>query len=254
MIDIHCHILPGMDDGAKNLNESLRMAEVAAKEGITKIVASPHHYTSRFFNPKEEVLTKVKQLNLELQKNDIPLEILIGHEVRIFGELVDEYKNGQIATINENMYVLIEFPSNHIPRYAEQLFYEIQMTGLIPIIVHPERNSQIIEQPEKLYHLVEKGALSQVTAASITGYFGRKIQKFSLQLIEANLTHVIASDAHNTTNRSFNMMEAFERIEKEFGIDVVYLFKENAEQIISGKMIYRENPQKIKKRKLLGIF
>src|SRR5690606_20336856 len=149
---------------------------------------------------------------------------------------------------------LIEFPANHVPRYAEQLFYEIQMTGLIPIIVHPERNSQIVEQPEKLYQLIEKGAISQVTAASVAGYFGKKIQRFSLQLIEANLTHVIASDAHNTTNRSFKMVEAFEVIDREFGSEVVYMFKENAELIIKGQMIYRENPKNIKRRKLLGIF
>lgn len=254
MIDIHSHILPGMDDGAKNLEESLEMAKAAIQEGITKIVASPHHLTSRFHNPKKKIISKVEYLNKELQKEEIPLEVLVGQEVRIFGDWFSEYENNQIVTINEESYVLIEFPVNHVPRYAEQLFYEIQMAGIIPIIVHPERNSQIVEQPEKLYQLIEKGAISQVTAASVAGYFGKKIQRFSLQLIEANLTHVIASDAHNTTNRSFKMVEAFEVIDREFGSEVVYMFKENAELIIKGQMIYRENPKNIKRRKLLGIF
>lgn len=254
MVDIHCHILPEIDDGAQNLEESIQMAKAAVQEGITKVVASPHHYTSRFHNPKEEIVPKVALLNKELQNRNIPLEILVGQEVRINGDWISEYENNQIATINDNIYVLIEFPANHVPRYAEQLFYGIQMTGLIPIIVHPERNSQIVEQPEKLYRLIEKGAISQITAASVAGYFGKSIQKFSLQLIEANLTHVVASDAHNTTNRSFKMIEAFDVIEREFGSDAVYMFNENAELIVSGNMIYRDNPKNIKRRKLLGIF
>ena len=254
MVDIHSHILPGVDDGARNLTESIEMAKMAVQEGITKIVASPHHCTSRYYNPKEEIIPKVEQLNKTLLQENIPLEVLVGQEVRIIGDLVSELENNQISTINNNSYVLVEFPANHVPHYAEQLFYKIQMYGLIPIIVHPERNSQIIEQPDKLYNLIEKGAVSQITAASICGYFGRKIQKFSTQLIEANLAHVVASDAHNTTNRSFKMMEAFDIIEKEFGTEIAYLFKENADFIVSGKVIYRENPVKIKRRKLFGLF
>lgn len=254
MIDIHSHILPGVDDGANSLEESIEMAKLAVQEGITQIVASPHHFTSRFYNPKEKILSKVNHLNQALQKENIPLEVLLGQEVRIIGDLISEYEKNQIATINEEIYVLIEFPANHVPGYAEQLFFEIQMAGLIPIIVHPERNSQFVEQPDKLYNLIEKGALSQVTAASISGYFGKKIQKFTIQLIEANLTHVVASDAHNTTSRSFKMVEAFEVIEKEFGTETVQIFQENAELIVAGKLIYRENPKKIKKRKILGIF
>jgi protein-tyrosine phosphatase len=111
-----------------------------------------------------------------------------------------------------------------------------------------------MEQPEKLYQLIEKGAISQVTAASLTGAFGKKIQQFSFQLIEANLTHVIASDAHNTHSRGFKMAEAMDTIEKKYGNDYLYLFLENAEYMIDGKMIYKEMPQKIKRKKLFGIF
>jgi len=254
MIDIHCHILPSLDDGAQTFEESLEMAKVAVNEGITKIVATPHHHTSRFINPKSVVCAKVEQLNGRLRQEDIPVEILPGQEVRLFGELVKEYENQMIMPVNASPYVLLEFPANHVPRYTDQLFYEMQLAGLIPVIVHPERNSQIVEQPEKLYKLIEKGALSQITAASVAGYFGKKIQRFSLELIEANLTHVVASDAHNTANRSFKMEEAYHRITKEFGLDVTYLLMENAELIITGKAVYRDNPVKIKRRKILGIF
>ena len=254
MIDIHCHILPGLDDGAQNFNDSLEMAKAAVNNGIHKVVATPHHKTSRYNNPKSAIVEKVNELNELLQENQVPLEVLLGQEVRVFGELLEEYKNEQLLTVNLQNYVLIEFPSNHVPSYTEQLFYDIQMIGLTPVIVHPERNSQIVEQPDKLYHLIEKGALSQITASSITGDLGKKIQKFSFQLIDANLTHFIATDAHNITSRPFNLAEAYDVVEKEYGIDFVDMFMSNAEQMVGGKMIFREDPERIKRKKILGIF
>ncbi|MCU9613199.1 tyrosine protein phosphatase [Caldibacillus lycopersici] len=254
MIDIHSHILPGVDDGAQTIEQSIEMAKAAVNDGITKIVASPHHQTSKYYNEKSIVVEKVQELNEVLQAEGIPLEVLTGQEVRLFGEWVIEYENNQIATVNEKNYCLIEFPANHVPSYAERLFYDIQMKGITPIIVHPERNSQIVEQPDKLFQLIDKGAISQVTASSLTGDFGKKIQKFSLQLFEANLAHVIASDAHNITTRRFKLADSYEIIGDHFGTEMVYMLKENAELIIEGKMIYREHPEKIKKKRLLGIF
>ncbi|KIO68272.1 Manganese-dependent protein-tyrosine phosphatase [Caldibacillus thermoamylovorans] len=254
MIDIHCHILPGLDDGAQNLNDSLDMARAAVSNGIHKVVATPHHKTSRYNNPKSAIVEKVNELNELLQENQVPLEVLLGQGVRVFGDFVEDFKNEQILTVNLQNYVLVELPSNHVPSYTEQLFYDIQMNGLTPIIVHPERNSQIVEQPDKLYNLIEKGALSQVTASSVTGELGKKIQRFTFQLIDANLTHFIATDAHNITSRPFNLAEAYDVVEKEYGIEFVDMFMENAEHIIGGKMIYRENPERIKRKKILGIF
>lgn len=253
MIDIHCHILPGLDDGAQNLNDSLDMARAAVSNGIHKVVATPHHKTSRYNNPKSAIVEKVNELNELLQENQVPLEVLLGQGVRVFGDFVEDFKNEQILTVNLQNYVLVELPSNHVPSYTEQLFYDIQMNGLTPIIVHPERNSQIVEQPDKLFNLIEKGALSQITASSITGDLGKKIQKFSFRLIDANLTHFIATDAHNITSRPFNLAEAYDVVEKEYGIDFVDMFIENAEQMVDGKMIFREDPQRIKRKKILGL-
>lgn len=255
MIDLHCHILPGLDDGAKTIQDSLEMARQAVREGITAIVASPHHRNHHYINRKSIIEQKVAELNHVLQQENIPLEILVGQENRIVGELAEDLgTTDDIATVNHKNYLLIEFPTNHVPNYSEQLFYQLQMLGLTPVIVHPERNTAITEDPDKLYQLIEKGAISQVTAASIAGAFGKKIQKFSLQLLESNLSHVIASDAHNVTNRSFKMREAFSVIEKEFGNDMVYMLQENAALIAEGNMIYREHPEKIKRKKFLGIF
>jgi protein-tyrosine phosphatase len=254
MIDLHCHILPGVDDGACDLSESIAMARKAVEQGIHTIVATPHHLNNQYENPKPVILDRVNELNQALQEEKIDLQVLPGQETRIFGEMVEGYEAGEIQTINNTPYVLVEFSSGHVPRYTEQLFYNLQMNGLIPIIVHPERNQEIIERPEILYQLVKKGALTQVTAASIAGHFGKKIKNFTLQLIEANLTHFIASDAHNLSNRTFKMREAFGIIQEKYGNEMVYLLTENAELVLEGKRVYTETPERIKKKKFFHIF
>ncbi|MBN8201827.1 tyrosine-protein phosphatase [Bacillus sp. NTK034] len=254
MIDIHCHILPGIDDGAKHMSETIAMAKIAVQEGIDTIIATPHHRNERYENEKKDILVKVDEVNRVLSKERISLKVLAGQETRIFGEFLEEYEAGKIVTLAESNYVFIELPSGHVPRYTEKLLYDIQLEGLTPIIVHPERNSEIAERPELVYQLVKSGALTQVTAASLCGQFGKKIKTFSQQLIEANLTHFIASDAHNNKNRIFKMAEAFDLIESRYGVDMVYLFTENAELLVEGQNVMREIPEKIKKKKFLGIF
>ncbi|MEH7180558.1 tyrosine-protein phosphatase [Neobacillus vireti] len=254
MVDIHSHILPGVDDGAQDIAESIKMAKAAVEQGIHTIVATPHHLNNRYENHKKTIIDRVAELNLIFEQEQIDLQVFPGQETRIYGELLEGYELGEILPINQTQYVLIEFSSNHVPQYTEKLFYEMQVRGLIPIIVHPERNQQLIEQPDVLYKLVKNGALSQITAASVHGAFGKKIKKFSQQLIEANLTHFIASDAHNTTSRSFRMREAYGMIQAKYGSEMVYLFKENAALAIEGKYVYKEPPERIKKKKIFNLF
>lgn len=254
MIDIHSHILPGVDDGAKDMSETLAMARKAAEEGIQKIIATPHHKNGQYENEKPEIIEKVREVNEAIRAEGIPLEVLPGQENRIFGEFLDHYESGGIMTLAHTEYVFVELPSGHVPRYTEQLLYDIQLNGLTPIIVHPERNTELMERPDRLYQLVKKGALTQVTASSLCGYFGKKIKTFSHQLIEANMTHFIASDAHNTHNRSFKMAEAFRLIDSKYGSDMVYLFTENAELLIQGQRVMKDIPEKVKKKKFLGLF
>lgn len=255
MIDIHCHILPGVDDGAADFTESLQMAQKAQEEGIKKIIATPHHQNGKYNNYKKDILQKVNELNDYLQIEGIRVQILSGQETRIYGEMVEDYENGEILTLaNISNYVFVELPSGHVPRYTEQLLFDLQMKGLAPVIVHPERNAELIEQPDKLYKFVKNGAATQITAASYSGYFGKKIQKFTADLIQANLTHFIASDAHNTTSRGFKMEEAYELVKKEFGTDLLFMFMDNAEAIVEGQDIFREIPERVKKKKLFGLF
>ncbi|MHA7093101.1 tyrosine-protein phosphatase [Priestia aryabhattai] len=255
MIDLHCHILSGIDDGALNDEISLKMARKAVSEGIHTIVATPHHQNGRYLNEKKDIVQHVQKLNELLKKEMVPLTILPGQEIRLYGEILDDYQEEKILTLNDTgKYLFIEFPSSQVPHYAEQLLFDVQSKGLIPIVVHPERNSRLLEEPDLLYKFITNGALAQLTAGSVTGRFGKKIKKFSHQLIQSNLVHFVSSDAHNLEGRSFYMMEALKTIESEYGQDTVYGFLENAQCVIQGQMCYKESPEVIKKKKFLGIF
>jgi protein-tyrosine phosphatase len=254
VIDIHCHILPDIDDGAPHRQASLQMASLAHSEGISRIIATPHK-NGKYENTKVEILDDVSSLNDLLQEEKIPLTIHPGQEPRITGELLEDYEKGDILSLNDaGKYVFVELPSGQVPRYAAQLLFDIQLTGLTPIIVHPERNHEIIEHPDILYKFVKDGTLTQVTSSSITGHFGKKIKKFTEDLIEHNLTHFVASDAHNVSSRPFRLKEAYEAVEETYGIDYRYLFQENAELLLGGNNVAKEVPEQIQKKKFLGLF
>ncbi|GGF22577.1 tyrosine protein phosphatase [Halobacillus andaensis] len=254
MIDIHSHILPGVDDGAQTIEESIQMAKAAVEEGITTIVATPHH-DGQYSNYKHDIIIQVSELNRILREKNIPLEVLPGQEPRISDELIEGLRKEKILTINEDStFVFIEFPHDDVPHYASRLIFDLQVEGYQPIIVHPERNLKIQENPNVLYSLIKNGAFSQVTAGSVTGDFGRTAKKTAIQLIEANLTHLIASDAHNTKKRGYYMKKAYNELEKEYGQSMVYYFIENAEYVIDGQALASDPPERVKKKKVLGLF
>ncbi|MCA9766434.1 MAG: tyrosine protein phosphatase [Carnobacterium sp.] len=255
MIDLHCHILPGIDDGAKTMDDSIAMARLAVAEGITHILATPHYKNNRWSNEKSAVLQGVQAVQKELDKREIPLILFPGQEVRIVGELMQDISENKIQFIDEeNQYLMIEFQTATIPAYTDFLFFNLQKKGVTPIIVHPERNYALLKNPTILLNLIQKGALAQLTAGSYVGTFGKKIQQFSEQLIAANLVHFIASDAHNITTRAFHMKDAYQKLEKEFGKEKVIHFKQVTKDLINGERINSILPSEIKKTKFLGLF
>ncbi|WP_078556033.1 tyrosine-protein phosphatase [Bacillus alkalicellulosilyticus] len=255
MIDIHCHILPGLDDGPKNENQSIEMAKAAVTEGITSIIATPHHRHPSFSNEGCTIKDTTELFNQRLKQENIELTILPGQEVRMVGDIAQGLETKELLTLADgNKYLFLELPSSHVPRYAANIIYQTQLSGITPIIVHPERNKELIEKPEVIYDFVKNGALTQLTASSITGHFGKNIKKFSEQIIESNLTHFIASDAHNIESRPFRLQESYMLIEKVFGTGTVYQFQENAQLLLEHQHIAMVQPEPIKRRKFLGIF
>lgn len=251
MIDLHCHILPGIDDGAQDLAQSLEMAAAAQEEGIHTIVATPHHKNGTYENEKSAILYDVDVLNKQIKNMGIDVQIVPGQEIRLYGELLEDYEQDRLAVIHQSAYMLVEFPSSTIPAFAEQVLFDIQMKGITPIIVHPERNAAIAEDPNRLYKLIKNGALSQVTAASVNGKFGKKAKALSMQLIESNLTHFLATDAHNTTSRGFGLAAAYNEIDPDYAD----YFQENAEAVLAGQYVQKEAPIHItRKKRFLGLF
>ncbi|WNR43520.1 tyrosine-protein phosphatase [Paenibacillus roseipurpureus] len=232
MIDIHSHILPDLDDGATDLDHAIQMARQAAQQGITAVIATPHHRNGRYMNEASFVSEQVQRFQEELIERQIPLRVHAGQEVRVYRELIEDIEMKRTSTLNGSRYLLLEFPSDRISAGIEELLHELLLMDIVPIITHPERNREIVENPKKLLELVQLGALTQVTAHALLGDFGRSIQSFSLELCRNHLTHFIASDAHNTAKRGFALAQAYEVVRKELGPDYVSTFQNNANRII----------------------
>ena len=254
MIDIHCHILPGVDDGSADMKESLNMARKAVEAGITHIYATPHHLNEKYVNVKSSIIDRAMRLNESLQQNNIPLTIHLGQEVRVHRDIFNSLKKKEILTLDDNgTYLLLELPSGKVPTYTQEVIYELLLKGITPIIVHPERNKELIANHKLLFELVQEGALTQLTSGSIIGNFGKSIQSFSKKIIEHNLAHFIATDAHNIGSRGFTLQHAYETITKSYGIQRTFYFKENAEQLLKNQSPAVEKPVPFK-RKIFGIF
>ena len=202
MIDLHCHILPGIDDGSPDIETSIKMANVAVADGIKTIAATPHFFDGYYSNPADEISGHVKSLNNYLAEKGIEINIIPGSEAHICTNMPERVLKGEISTINnKGKYILIEFPVQTIPPGAKEELFKLKLKGLIPIIAHPERIAPFRKNIDILYDFVQMGCLLQVTAMSITGGMGKSAMNMSHKLIDLRLAHIIASDAHSPVNR-----------------------------------------------------
>ncbi len=237
MIDIHTHILPGVDDGAENWNDTLNMAKAAVAEGITTMIATPHHANGRFNNTAVEVVEYTRQINEQLLVAGVPITILSGQEIRVHGDWLEAWFRKELLPLADSRYVLIELPSSHIPKEIYELIHELNILKLKPIIAHPERNAEIMKHPERLAGLIERGALAQVTSHSLLGGFGNRIEKLAWRLCESGLIHIVSSDAHHVERRGFRMREAYDVIRERMGEPWENYLLENAQCVIEDRSI-----------------
>jgi protein-tyrosine phosphatase len=230
------------------------MAKKAVEAGITHIFATPHHLNEKYVNIKIDIIDRVVSFNESLQQNNIPLTIHFGQEVRIHRGIFTSLEKQEILTLDDNgTYLLLELPAGRVPTYTQEVIYELLLKGITPIIVHPERNKELNENHKLLFELVQEGALTQLTSGSIIGNFGKSIQSFSKKIIEHNLAHFIATDAHDIGSRGFTLQQAYETVTKAYGIQRTFHFKENAEQLLKDQSPAIEKPVQFKK-KIFGIF
>lgn len=237
-IDIHCHILPGMDDGPSAIEESLSMVDIAISEGITAIVATPHFVHKKGVNGfLDERDANICDLNQILAQKRLSINILKGAELYIDMELLT-LRDIEKLTINDTRYILTELPMMGFPLYTEEFFYRMQLLGFIPIIAHPERNAEVIKKPEMLYRLVELGSLVQINTGSITGLLGPSAQKCARTILSADMAHIVATDAHSCGRRKPEMKSCINTLNRWIGKDkTCRLVSKNPACIAEGKLL-----------------
>jgi protein-tyrosine phosphatase len=213
MVDVHCHILPGLDDGASDVKESLAMAQSAISDGITHVVATPHSSTEYRFD-----YVRVRELHGQLQRLvGERLVLATGCDFHLNLEnLVALRKDPARFCINQRNYLLVEFSEYSVPPTTGHTLHDMQLMGLHPIITHPERNAIIQAQTNLLASWVRLGCFVQVTGGSLTGTFGPKAKADALRWIGMGLVHFVASDAHNTRGRPLRLQPAYEIVREEF--------------------------------------
>lgn len=250
MVDLHCHILPSMDDGSSSMEESLDMLHIAAEEGI-KIISATHHFIDEYQSIKEYLTLwnrRYNQLESAWKQQLGKVRIIKGAEIMISPFLMQLEGLSRLC-INESRYLLLELPMMDIPQYTEEVIYNLRLKGLTPIIAHPERNRRIVEDPNLLHPLIELGAWSQVTAGSMTGLFGKKAKRCAKILLDHNMAHLISTDAHSSRRRAPRMKEAVHTLEKWIGVEKTNrIVNKLPKAVLDNKVLEMDTPRLYKKR------
>jgi len=204
MIDIHCHLLPGIDDGPKTLDQAIELAERAVENGITHAVLTPHIHPDRYANTAQSIAQSVESFRQALQQHQVPLRLGYAAEVRLGIELLGMIEEEEIPFYGESegyRVLLLELPHSHVPVGADNLVRWLLDRKIQPLIAHPERNKDIMRKFDKVLPFIEMGCLFQLTAGSVAGEFGDPAQLTARALLETGSVTVLASDAHNITHR-----------------------------------------------------
>ncbi len=196
MYDLHAHILPGVDDGAKTPEDTVEMARVAAQHGTRTILATPHRRDITENWSVQHARDLLDEMNARIQSQGIDLTLLLGMENHLDVDLLQEVSEGRALPMNGTRYILVELPFFGHPNYVEDSLFQLQLQGLTPVLAHPERIEAFQRDPELLVKFVERGMLSQITGGSTLGYFGGRVRRFTATLLKRGLVHVIASDTH----------------------------------------------------------
>lgn len=236
MIDIHCHVLPGIDDGSENLDMSLEMLGIAEENNTTKIIATPHYYRGNYENKFKDILKHVENLNTVIKAKKINIEIFPGQEIFVDKYTLDLYKDGTIHTLNDSKYMLVEFPMDVFPSDAIDMIYELKLLGVRPIVAHPERYIYINGDLMNINKFIEEGCLFQINTSSIIGLLGKRVKETAHSLMDNGLCHFIASDAHSAYKRCPNLGLVMEDIKEEYK-EIYTSVQRNAQCILENEEI-----------------
>jgi protein-tyrosine phosphatase len=217
LIDLHCHILPGIDDGATDLDNSLAMARVAVAEGIRITACTPHMMPGVYDNTGPQVRRHIAVLQQALDEADIPLRLVTGADIHLQADLSAKLKQGGLLSLNDSRYFLFEPPHHTAPPRLEDAAFDVMAAGYQPVLTHPERLTWIEGHYDTMRNLAHQGVWMQITCGSLTGRFGRRPKYWAERMVDEGLTHILATDAHNLRNRSPLMAEARDMVAERLG-------------------------------------
>ncbi|MBE0619350.1 MAG: capsular biosynthesis protein [Burkholderiales bacterium] len=204
MIDLHCHLLPGIDDGPETMEEALALAAHAVRSGIVRAVVTPHVHVGRYDNELVSIAADLARFRLELERRNIPLELGLGGEVRLGEEIISMVMEERIPYLGERdgyRIMLLELPHSHVPVGSDKFVAWLLKRNIRPMIAHPERNKGVHQDIDKITPFVSMGCWLQITAGSVAGNFGEPSRKRAVQLLERGWVTILASDAHNLEHR-----------------------------------------------------
>jgi protein-tyrosine phosphatase len=217
MIDLHCHMLPGIDDGAPDRAVAVAMARCAVQDGITTVACTPHIYPGMYENTRAGIELAVEALRQVLAEEGIALELTTGADTHLDLDLVSAIRDGRVPTLGGSRYLLLEPPHHSVPPRFEDTVFSIRANGIIPVITHPERLSWIESHYPVFERLVQAGAWMQVTAGSLTGRFGKRPQYWGEKMLDECLVHILATDSHHIDRRPPLLAEGRQAAAKRLG-------------------------------------
>ncbi len=207
MIDLHCHILPGIDDGAADLSVSLKMARAFVADGVSTVACTPHILPGVYHNSGPQIREETRRLQDALDQEGIPLHLVTGADIHLMPDFVAGLQSGRLLSLADTRYVLVEPPHHVAPVRLEDLFFSIMIAGYVPILTHPERLSWIKSHYAAIQKLVRAGVWMQITAGSLTGAFGQSARYWAERMLGEGRVHILATDAHDTRRRPPNLGE-----------------------------------------------
>jgi protein-tyrosine phosphatase len=219
MIDLHCHILPGIDDGAADLSVSIAMARALAADGVSVVACTPHILPGLYHNSGPQIRLATIELQQVLDREDIPLQLVTGADNHIVPGFVAGLRSGHLLALADSRYVLVEPPHHVAPSRMEDLFFEVLVAGYVPILTHPERLSWVKSHYPAIQRLVRGGVWMQITAGSLAGTFGRTARYWAERMLDEGIVHILASDAHDVSHRPPNLSQGRELAAKRVGAD-----------------------------------
>jgi protein-tyrosine phosphatase len=219
LIDLHSHLLPGIDDGSKDLAMSLAMARVASADGISTMACTPHILPGVYNNDGPAIRKAVARLAESIAQAGIPITLVTGADVHIAPDLEVRLRDGRALTLHNTRYLLLEPPHHVLPPRLEDLIFGLQAAGYFPILTHPERLSWVEGHYDLIRRLVSSSVLMQITAGSVMGRFGRRPRYWAERMLDEGLCHLLATDAHNTEQRAPRMADARDVVAQSLGDD-----------------------------------